>query len=522
MTTATRYPAPSSAPTHLPWSRPSALTLGYWILGALALALVALMTVRAIPAYDLYWQLKTGEVIWQTRSIPKTDLFSYTAFGERWYVQEWLSEILFHGLWQSLGRESLVALRMLVITAAFGLVLWRALRRSERPLLSVAVTLLAAWGSAYFFDSRPQMMTYLATAGLLLLLDEHRSGRSRRAIWLLPGLMLLWANLHAGFFLGLVLLWTYTLADTVEWAVNRETPIERLRLQIIVAVLASLTPLLNPNGWHAYTYPFLLQGHEAVRNTVGEWFSPDFHRPELKPFGLVLLIGIASLGFSVRRRSLGDVLVVLGLITMSLDANRHGPLLAIAGAPIFAEHLGASWRAVETWVADRWKAATGVSLAPREVFGAPWRWCALVLAGIALVGGLQARAGELPKGSWFDTCTMTAEFPKAAVDWMETNKVEGNVLNAYEWGGYCAWRWYPKQRVFIDGRAEVYFNRGFDDYYAIWMLQPGWGDRLNTHQVNWMLLNATAPLANAALQTGDWALVYQDEKAVVLKRKAPL
>jgi hypothetical protein len=54
------------------------------------------------------------------------------------------------------------------------------------------------------------------------------------------------------------------------------------------------------------------------------------------------------------------------------------------------------------------------------------------------------------------------------------------------------------------------------------MLQPGWGDRLNAHGVNWMLLNATAPLASSALRTGDWALVYQDEKAVVLKRKAPL
>src|SRR5215213_2914397 len=142
MTTATRYPAPSSAPTHLPWSRPSALTVGYWLLGVLALALVALMTVRAIPAYDLYWQLKTGEVIWQSGGVPKTDLFSYTAAGERWYVQEWLCELLFYGLWQNLGRESLVALRMGVITAAFGLVLWRAVRRSERPLLSVGMTLL--------------------------------------------------------------------------------------------------------------------------------------------------------------------------------------------------------------------------------------------------------------------------------------------------------------------------------------------------------------------------------------------
>ncbi len=366
------------------------------------------------------------------------------------------------------------------------------------------------------------MFTYMATAATLLVLDEYRAARWTRALWLLPPLFLLWANLHAGFFLGLVLLWAYTLADAVEYAVHREAPAPRLWLQVTVALVASAAPLLNPNGWHAYTYPFLLQGLEQIRNTIGEWFSPDFHRPELKPFGLLLLVGIAAMCFSVRRRSLGDIAVVLGLIFMSLDANRHGPLLAIAAGPIFAEHLGGAFRAVETWIADRWKAATGVSIAPRDVFGAPWRWAALLIAGILLVAGLQARGAELPKESWFDACSQTELFPRAALDWMDTHPVAGNVLNAYEWGGYCAWRWYPRRRVFIDGRAEVYAQHGFDDYSAIWMLQPGWGNRLNTYRVNWLLLGPTAPLASAALQSGDWSLAYQDPTAVILKRKVAL
>jgi hypothetical protein len=519
MTTQTRSPAPSSAPAQRLRPRLTALTAAHGLAAALALLLVALLALRAIPAYDLYWQLKAGQLIASTRHVPHTDLFSYTAFGDPWYVQEWLSEVLFYGLWQTLGKESLLFLRVLIITAAFGLVLWRALRRSHRPVLSVSVMLLAAWGSAYFFDSRPQMMTYLATAALLLILDEYRAGRWTKALWLLPPLLLLWANLHAGFFLGLALLWAYTLADLAEWGALREVPVSRLRLQVLVALVATLAPLVNPNGWHAFAYPFLLQGHEAMRNTIGEWFSPDFHRPELKPFGLLLLIGIASLGLSVRRRSLGDLIVVIGLISMSLDANRHGPLLAIAGAPIFAEHLGAAGRAVETWVADRWKAATGVSVAPREVFGTLWKWAAVLLVGVGLLGALNGSAANLPQGSWFDACTQADAFPKAALDWMDTQKIEGNVLNAYEWGGYCVWRWYPQRRVFIDGRAEVYFEHGFDDYYAIWMLQPGWVDRLNAHQVNWILMAPSAPLVNAALGTGEWAPVYKDEKAVVLRRK---
>src|SRR5207247_8207150 len=128
----------------------------------------------------------------------------------------------------------------------------------------------------------------------------------------------------------------------------------------------------------------------------------------------------------------------------------------------------------------------------------------------------------LTRGSWFDAYTLAGELPKDALDWMEAQKVEGNVLNAYEWGGYCAWRWYPKQRIFIDGRAEVYFQHGWEDYYAIWMLQPGWGSRLNNYHINWILMPPTAPLLGAAMGSQEWVVAYQDEKAVILKRKSPL
>ena len=112
MTTRTRYPAPSSAPAQRPRLRLSALSVAHCLLAVLALLLVALLTLRAIPAYDLYWQLKTGEVIASTRHVPHTDLFSYTAYGDPWYVQEWLSEVVFYDLWKTLGKESLLFLRV--------------------------------------------------------------------------------------------------------------------------------------------------------------------------------------------------------------------------------------------------------------------------------------------------------------------------------------------------------------------------------------------------------------------------
>ena len=43
------------------------------------LAVLSVLTVRdRFNDPDMWWHLKTGEVIWTTHTIPTTDLFSYT------------------------------------------------------------------------------------------------------------------------------------------------------------------------------------------------------------------------------------------------------------------------------------------------------------------------------------------------------------------------------------------------------------------------------------------------------------
>ena len=80
---------------------------------------------------------------------------------------------------------------------------------------------------------------------VLRFTSPGRVRRFSRSLLVLPVLFLLWANLHAGFFLGLALLWAYTLSDLAEWAANREVPAERLLVQIAVALAATAAPLVN-------------------------------------------------------------------------------------------------------------------------------------------------------------------------------------------------------------------------------------------------------------------------------------
>src|SRR5260370_476021 len=76
---------------------------------ALALAVLAVLTVRdRFNDPDLWWHLKTGEIIWNTHSIPQTDLFSFTTNQHAWTAHEWFSEVTIYGAWRLWGYQGLM------------------------------------------------------------------------------------------------------------------------------------------------------------------------------------------------------------------------------------------------------------------------------------------------------------------------------------------------------------------------------------------------------------------------------
>ncbi|MDO8733879.1 MAG: hypothetical protein Q7K21_01815, partial [Elusimicrobiota bacterium] len=64
---------------------------------ALWLFLISLTVFLSFSMADPdYWgHIKFGQTIYETKSILKTDNFSYTANGLKWLNHEWLSEVIF-------------------------------------------------------------------------------------------------------------------------------------------------------------------------------------------------------------------------------------------------------------------------------------------------------------------------------------------------------------------------------------------------------------------------------------------
>src|SRR5678816_3946677 len=107
---------------------------------------------------DLWWHLKAGQQIIDTRSIPHTDDYSFTKQGSEWVAHEWLSEVILEGTYRLSGFVGLVTLFSLTVVIA----LWLTYRRCEgKPYVAGVAILLAAAASSPLFGIRPQILTLL-------------------------------------------------------------------------------------------------------------------------------------------------------------------------------------------------------------------------------------------------------------------------------------------------------------------------------------------------------------------------
>src|SRR6202790_2840688 len=313
-----------------------------------AILLFGLLAMTARPATDpdLWWHLRTGQWIVETGHVPHSDPFSFTRAGHAWVSQEWVSEVAFYELWKHAGVAALIVSSAIITTAGFLLLYLRCLFYGAEKHWAAAATAFGALASAPSWGVRPQMFTFTLASLLLWLLESgHEKDRLKLLLWI-PPLFLLWLNLHAGFALGLALLFAYGAGLIVETGVGN-TPWKNARpivLPILLLLLACLALVpLNPSGAQLYRYPFDTLRSSAMRSFIVEWFSPDFHEWLYRPFLLVWLLLLTALA-SRRSRPTGRVIAPLLLTSFAaLDAVRHIPIFILVAIPVIAAALPIVW-----------------------------------------------------------------------------------------------------------------------------------------------------------------------------------
>lgn len=469
---------------------------------------VAVAVLASIPAKsladriadpDLWWHLRTGKLIVATHHIPHSDVYSYTVPGRPWVAQEWLSEVILHGIRKVFGLWGIFFWRTLMLTVIYLLVARLIHRRMGEGMGTWALAGLTAYAGGANWTERPNLFSFLLFVVMLTLLD-----RRDRSIWFVVPLAALWANLHGMVILGIGTLAMVAITEGIKVRLQWERADAVWAKRVgLVALAGAVATLANPRGPELIAYSFRLV--RVVSTLVTEWASPDFHEAGALIFLALLLVTIASLAFAPGRPDLTDIGFVLAFTVLGLQAARNLAIASIVLGVVTARYMPGALSAVRPPPVSRREATQ-----PSMMIG--------VLGLVVALGGLGiVVASDFPRSD-APQDIVEKEYPVAML--AALNGRSGSRVFAFDvWADYLIDQSWPGLRVYHDTRVEVYGLTQTGRYQRTIAALPGWDRLLDESCTTHVLVRPLRdPLAEALRRAPGWRVEREEKRAILFAR----
>ena len=79
-----------------------------WLCLAAIIALVFFLNFHTLTDSDIFWHLKTGEIIFATHHVPDKDVYSFTMAGKEWIDAQWLFQLIVFLLYRLSGYAGMI------------------------------------------------------------------------------------------------------------------------------------------------------------------------------------------------------------------------------------------------------------------------------------------------------------------------------------------------------------------------------------------------------------------------------
>lgn len=462
------------------------------------LALELFLRKHLLEDPDTSLHIAVGNWILHNGRFPVTDKFSYTVPDGIWRATDWISEIAFAALYH-IGGWNAVAEAVSVTVGVLAGILNFYLATKLRLSIAVGLTAIVILIISPHFLARPLIFAYpllLVWLALVLDIEDRDRWAELKAYGLVP-LMLLWANVHGGFTLGLVVL--YLFAGPAAYKAYRAKDRKKLKQILILAFAVAIGATITPYGIFSALKTVRLL-NVPVLTQIQEWAPPNFADDKIH---LAFIVGIFAIliYYGVKLRG-GRLLTLLLMFVFALEHNRGLGLFGLVAPLMIVRPLSA----LLPWFGAATGSADPVVKFVRERSGTIVLLCTLVVIVVGAADWVIAPPTRPPNGV----------APKAAVAAAERDHLNGNVINGYEFGGYLALRGIP---TFVDGRVGLYGNRFLERYFRLtYRPKKNEVDKiLDKYNISWALLRPSNPIA-AVLKAKGWRQIYQDHSAIVLAK----
>ena len=481
---------------------------------------------------DFGWRIRVGEIIVHG-GIPKTDPFSYTMPSFPFVDHSWFFSMLTFLTYPIFENGFLsLLLTFLVFTAVY---IANLRLSSEDVQHSEASTFIEKWTHPVtltviaflmiFFSVRAQIVSWFIFVVLNLLL--FKADNFVRYKYFLPGLFFIWANLHGGYFLGIMVL-TYFIF--FRFFVSKKGSLKDFLILIACVFVTLITPY-GLGGWREVASSVF---DSRLRWSIMEWM------PSITLFdiSMAFYLAISVTMLFVKGREIPKIQRFLfwGLLIFGLSSKRNMPFFMLYSLPLTIAAIGKLYSEIKK------------SSVARERFQ---------IAFIILqIFSLTILLSQSYFSFWQDFIRgirgrNSADFyPVLATKYLKEKNVTGEVFSSYGWGGYLLWK-YPEKKVFIDGRMPSWkFNppqgtnetmSAYDDYLKIESGDMDFNNVSDKYGIEYVLWpkerdSIYKEIENKVrniglfrkkdndfsftknLEDNGWVLVYSDETSLIYKR----
>ncbi len=490
------------------------------------------ITGRAFCDSDTCWLLAMGKWMLEHRALPLADPFSTgvstfaTLYPGTPLVQyQWLSEILFYGLYKWTGKLGLLLLMSVLAFLTFICLPYLLLVKEKCHKAIVFGTIFSvAMLASLCYYLRPQIFSYLFIALLIwLYIPITTKLKNIRLLSVLATLaiMLLWVNLHIFFPLGIIFLTLILVLRLMEIClIDKSSKISVW--QFAVPFLSVLPTAFNPWGINIWmyverlrknTYSDLITELQPVQ--IFNWRDPLAQYLWLL-LAVYLLFCIYYRANKLTRLGLVSPVLTIAGLYMSLQ---HCKLAPITSLFIFAACLELNARANMLQKQEVSSAIGGLKKFWQDLdeqlnkvlSNTPLRLAVMMITTLSgTVYASIANPVNIPQNS------DSFKAPLKAIKFLKKSRPSGKVLNDPGFGSVMIW-YLENPDVFFDTRFSQYEPQRLPDSIHIENCEYEWEKIWNRYGFDWVFVKPSRPIVKALRKMG-WKTVFEDEAAIILTK----
>lgn len=439
--------------------------------------------------FDLWARLIVGKAVIQTGSVLTQDFLSYTD-THMWIDHEWGSSVVFYIAHHLFGAAGIIlaqaVLTFLVFVFVYKTIEVHAPEHISKYNVAFYFVGFFCLQEVFDFPVRCHMFTFAFFAMFIYILELARIKNINKPLILIPFVTTIWANMHGGVIAGIGLVLLYAIGELIS-----KKPFAKYLI-----VFACMIPMIAINPYGLEYYNFLFDANTMNRADVIEWwglFSPYYLTSYIgfKLFALAFLCleiyKSVRGGFSYEKADKTKILLLLATFYFAFE---HVKLVRFF--MIYAMIFGY----LDYYELFRSKNYT------------EWKNKALYILVLIFCGVL------LASGS-FKTLISNV-FPMQEVKFIKENEIKGNVLVNMGIGSFVAYKLYPNNLIFMDGRYEEVYNPELVTMLKkLHLVTDDWDAVLKKYPTDIMILENGYPIVEHLKTVKGWNVAYQGEDFTV-------